>query len=155
MCSTTDLLYGRSCTSDKTKAPDAWLITAGNFEVDHCRSQQTDEQCSLQYSFMILLIVIRCDIAKIIAMTTTLLIVAEGRFVTLGDIIEWFLKKSDPYTRGCCLLAQEQARKICHKSPWRWWLWRSSGDHRYQHANRTFAEKFDPSSNLWKVKVTR
>ncbi|KAJ9613924.1 hypothetical protein H2200_002060 [Cladophialophora chaetospira] len=155
MCSTTDLLAGKTCTSGKkSKAPNPWLITPENFEVDHCLSQKTEEQCSLQYSFTILLIVIGCDVVKIIAMAITLFRVLEPRLATLGDAIASFLETPDPYTRGCCLMQQEQARQVCGRSPWRWRPFRSSAHHQYQHANRTFAEKLAPEAAVWKQKVT-
>ena len=156
MCGTADVIAGQTCTSGKNpKAPDPWLVTPRNFEVDHCLSQNTTERCSLQYSFTILLIVIGCDIAKILAMSATLFMVSERPLATLGDAIASFLERPDLYTRGCCLMQQEQARQICHKSPWRWQPWKSGTKHLYQHANNTFAEKLGPGAAVWKGKVTR
>ncbi|OCL15057.1 hypothetical protein AOQ84DRAFT_351220 [Glonium stellatum] len=156
MCSTTDVIAGQTCTSGKNpKAPDPWLVTPLNFEVDYCLSQNTAEQCNLQYSFTILLIVIGCDIAKIVAMSATLFMVSEQPLATLGDAIASFLERPDPYTRGCCLMQQGQARQICRKSPWRWQSWNLGTKHLYQHANNTFAEKLGPGAAVWKQGVTR
>jgi hypothetical protein len=156
MCRATDVIAGQTCISGKNpKAPDPWLVTPRNFEVDHCLSQNTSEQCRLQYSFKILLIVIVCDIAKVLAMSATLFMVSERPLATLGDAIASFLERPDPYTRGCCLMQQEQARQICHRSPWRWQPWNSESKYLYQHANNTFAEKLGPGVAVWKQKVTR
>lgn len=156
MCSTAEVIAGQTCASGKNpKVPDPWLLTPRNFEVDHCLSQNTTERCSLQYNFTILLIVIGCDVAKILAMSATLFMVSERPLATLGDAIASFLERPDLYTQGCCLMQQEQARQICHKSPWRWQPWKSGTKHRYQHANNTFAEKLGPGAAVWKQKVTR
>jgi hypothetical protein len=156
MCETADVIAGRTCTSGKNpKPPDPWLVTPGDFEVDHCLSKTTLEQCSLQYSFTILLVVIGCDIAKILAMSATLFMVSERPLATLGDAIASFLETPDPYTRGCCLIEQEQARRIRHRIPWSWQSWKSGTKHLYQQANHTFAEKLEPGASVWREKVTR
>ncbi|KIW28239.1 uncharacterized protein PV07_07918 [Cladophialophora immunda] len=183
MCSTADLLAGKACTSGKnSQAPSPWLVTPKNFEVDHCLSQSTEEKCSLQYNFTILLIVIGCDIVKIIAMSAVLFMVSERRLATLGDAIASFLERPDPYTRGYCLLEQNQARRLSKKSlwsrQWQWhslWSWwsrrrnrnntKSSFSHRYQHVNaasisagtRAWAEKLDldPASAVWTERTRR
>ena len=120
MCDRNNVLAGKTCTSGNPQnAPDPWLVALSKFEVDHCLSQSTKQQCSLQYSFTILLVVIACDIAKIVAMTATLWMVSERPLTPLGDAIASFLERPDDATRGCCLMDQEQARHICHKSPWK------------------------------------
>ncbi|MCJ1428755.1 hypothetical protein MMC29_006666 [Sticta canariensis] len=126
---------GQTCTSGKDpKAPDPWLLAV---------------------QLMILLIVIGCDIAKILAMSATLFMVSEQPLATLGDAIASFLERPDLYTRGCCLIQQEQARQICHKSPWRWQRWKSGTKHLYQHANKNLAQKLGPGAAVWQQKVTR
>ena len=148
---------GQTCTSGQNaKAPNPWQVTPRGFEVDHCLSQKVDEQCSLQYSFTILIIVICCDIAKILAMCAALWLVSERPLATIGDAIASFLESPDTHTAGCCLIEQTQARAACHKSPFRWVRWRSdSQKQQYQHANRTFAEKVGPAATVWKQKVVR
>ena len=156
MCKPEDVLQGKTCTSGNPKsAPHPWLVTPRQFEVDHCLSQNTKEQCSLQYSFTILLVVIACDIAKIIAMSAALWMVSERPLTTLGDAIASFLERPDDTTRGCCLIEQEQARHICHRSPWRWTSWKPRRTHAYEHANQTFAERLGPQAIIWKSKVRR
>ena len=158
LCPAEDVVAGgQTCTSGKNaKAPDPWLVTPQDFEVDHCLSQKVDEQCSLQYSFTILIIVICCDIAKILAMCAALWLVSVRPLATIGDAIASFLETPDTHTVGCCLIEQTQARTACHKSPFRWVPWRpGSQNQRYQHANRTFAEKIGPAATVWKQKVVR
>ena len=158
LCPPEDVIAGgQTCTSGKNaKAPNPWLVTPQKFEVDHCLSEKVDEQCSLQYSFTILIIVICCDIAKVLAMCAALWLVSERPLATIGDAIASFLESPDPHTAGCCLTEQIQARTACHKSPFRWVRWRSGiQNQKYQHANRTFAEKIGPAAMVWKQKVVR
>lgn len=156
MCSTADVIAGQTCISEKNrKVPDPWLLTPENFEVDYCLSQSTAEKCSLQYSFAILLIVIACDVAKILAMCATLFYVSEPPLATLGDAIASFLEKPDLYTQGCCLTQQEQVRQICRKGSWRWRPWRSGTRHLHQHANNALTERLGPEAAFWKQKVVR
>ena len=158
LCPAEDIIAGgQTCTSGKNaKVPDPWLVTPEKFEVDHCLSQKVDEQCSLQYSFTILIIVICCDIAKILAMCAALWLVSDRPLTTIGDAIASFLESPDIHTVGCCLIEQTQARIACHKNPFRWVTWRSgSQQQRYQHANRTFAEKIGPVVTVWKQKMVR
>lgn len=158
LCPPEDVIAGgQTCTSGKNaKVPTPWLVTPEKFEVDHCLSRKVDEQCSLQYSFIILIIVICCDIAKILAMSAALWLVSERPLATIGDAIASFMESPDTYTARCCLIEQTQARTACHKSPFRWVPWRSgSQKQQYQHANRTFAEKIGPAATVWKQKVVR
>ena len=158
LCPAEDVIAGgQTCTSGKNaKVPDPWLVTPEKFEVDHCLSQRVFEQCSLQYSFTILIIVICCDIAKILAMCAALWLVSERPLATIGDAIASFLENPDTYTAGCCLIQQTQARAACHKSPFRWVPWRSrSQKQQYQHANRTFSEKIGPAAALWNQNIVR
>ena len=112
MCDTSTVMSGGSCASSSTSnAPADWKVTPKNFSVDHCLSQSAPEQCTLEYSFIILLIVIGCDILKLAAMVSTLLWVAEQPLATMGDSIASFLEKPDSFTLGRCLLQQQDVRR--------------------------------------------
>ena len=155
MCSTSEVIGGKSCTSGSNpKAPNPWLLTPQHFEVDHCLSQSTTEQCSLQYSFIILLIVIGCDIAKILAMSATLFMLSERPLTTIGDAIASFLERPDVHTRGCCLMEQKQARQIRQNSISRWRLWKSTKPS-YHPANNAFAERLGLGTAVWKQETKR
>ena len=80
---------------------NAW--TAYGLEIDYCLSQLVNEQCRLQYSVAILIIVIICNFVKMICMCLIALQQPSEPLVTLGDAIASFLDKPDSTTRGQCL----------------------------------------------------
>lgn len=117
MCNTSAIMSGDSCAVSGSKtAPTEWLVTPEAFDIDHCLSQPTPEQCSLEYSFSILLIVIACDVVKLIAMAMALWWLPERPLATLGDAIASFLERPDPFTAGNCLLDQRRAVRSAHAS---------------------------------------
>ena len=117
MCNASAIMSGDTCAvSGSKKAPTDWLVTPERFDIDHCLSQPTPEQCSLDYSFTILLIVIACDVLKLIAMAMALWWLPERPLATIGDAIASFLERSDPFTMGHCLLDQDSARRGAHAS---------------------------------------
>ncbi|KAI5844703.1 hypothetical protein BZA05DRAFT_409130 [Tricharina praecox] len=70
--------------------------------VKECRAEVVDESCKLQFSTLILAIVIVCSAVKVACIT---LILFERNFiplVTIGDAIQSFLLKPDPNTTGIC-----------------------------------------------------
>jgi hypothetical protein len=101
-----------SCASNSNSNVLAnWKVIPKNFSVDYCLIQSAPEQCTLEYSLIILLVVMGCDVLKLVAMVSTLLWVAEQPLATVGDSIASFLEKPDPFTLGRCLLQQQDVRR--------------------------------------------
>jgi hypothetical protein len=113
-CDPSVIMSGAYCAtnaSNEHKTPTQWLVTPEHFVIDHCLSQPTSEQCTLEYSFTILLIVVACDVLKLIAMAIALWWLPERPLATIGDAIASFLERPDPFTLGKCLLDQTGARR--------------------------------------------
>lgn len=97
-CSTTYSCYQTMCRNITTNHFEYY-----NYPIDYCLSHRTAETCQLQFSLLIMLIVMFCNLTKTICM----LLIIHHRFttplLTVGDAVASFLKKPDIYTRNNCL----------------------------------------------------
>ena len=73
------------------------------FPIDYCLSRTKVENCQLQFSLPIMIIVIICNLTKAVCMLLTLRHRFATPLLTLGDAVASFLKRPDTYTRNNCL----------------------------------------------------
>ncbi|KAI9789333.1 MAG: hypothetical protein M1816_006222 [Peltula sp. TS41687] len=85
-------------------------------------SEQTDEQCELLFSKVIMIVVITCNCVKVVAMVGSLFVPQGNPLVTTGDAAASFLDLSDPNTQGRCLLARREVDKKTAKAAKRYRL---------------------------------
>ncbi|KAI9884895.1 MAG: hypothetical protein M1823_003302 [Watsoniomyces obsoletus] len=88
-----------------------------------CLSQRVEEQCRLQFSVVILLVVIACNLIKLGCLLWTTMRINQPALVTLGDAISSFLQEPDPVTRGYCMASKNQLERgirIEGGKPQRW-----------------------------------
>ena len=71
--------------------------------VEYCLSASTEEHCSVQFSIVIMAIVVTVNAIKAVCMLLTLKIQKHAPLVTLGDAIQSFLDLNDPATASHCL----------------------------------------------------
>ena len=91
----------RSCDPDEATAKaDEW--TVGSQPIDYCLSRKIEERCKLQFSLIIMVIVILCNFVKMICMIVIAWKERVTTLVTLGDAISSFLDDPDPSTADCC-----------------------------------------------------
>lgn len=92
---------------------DDWR-PSGNagFRVQHCLSEKVNEMCSLQFSEIIIIVVIICNLAKFVVMSLTAFKLVWHPIVTIGDGIASFLADPDERTEGMCLLTARKANLI-------------------------------------------
>lgn len=81
---------------------------------DYCLSERIDEKCQLYFSPPICLVVILCNVVKVICMFLTIHSNKKRILLTVGDAISSFLSKPDITTQGECLLS---ASKINSRYP--------------------------------------
>jgi len=79
------------------------LNPRNNLSVDYCFSDPVEERCRLQFSLVIMGIVIGCNLVKTICMVLTLWYHKSQPLVTLGDALALFLDHPDPTTENMCL----------------------------------------------------
>ncbi|KAL5338375.1 hypothetical protein BJX70DRAFT_366905 [Aspergillus crustosus] len=75
-------------------------------EVDHCMVLESDEKCQLFFSLPICILVIGCNIIKLLCSLATARDARKEVFLTIGDAIASFLRRPDPTTAGTCLLSK-------------------------------------------------
>ncbi|KAI9800970.1 MAG: hypothetical protein M1833_003107 [Piccolia ochrophora] len=96
---------------------DPWLISLRGrskwqtFEVQYCVSKKEAEKCTLTFHVALMVVVIVCNVGKLVAM----LVVAYGLkfspIITVGDAIASFLDNPDENTVGMCLTNKQDVRK--------------------------------------------
>ena len=73
------------------------------YPVQYCLSKPIEEHCQVQFSIIIMSIVIVCNFSKAVCMLLALWRQKSQPLVTLGDALEVFLLKPDPTTENMCL----------------------------------------------------
>ncbi|ODM21052.1 hypothetical protein SI65_04105 [Aspergillus cristatus] len=92
---------GATCALDSVRADSLPALS-----VDYCLSQKVEEECQLLFSLPICIIVILCNIVKIVCMFMTAHDPRKEIFLTVGDAISSFLNRPDMTTEGNCLLSK-------------------------------------------------
>ncbi|KAG0646007.1 hypothetical protein D0Z07_7768 [Hyphodiscus hymeniophilus] len=104
------------CTLAKAQA------VAGSWEVmDHpisyCLVEEVEEECRLQFSLIIMLVVILANATKAVVMFITWRQLRTPTLVTIGDAITSFLDKPDTTTAGICLATRRDI--LASKGQWK------------------------------------
>lgn len=86
-----------------------WILSLGfdygeNFFVQYCLSKPVEERCRVQFSIVIMGVVIGCNFLKASCLLSTLWIQKSQLLVTLGDSIDSFLNTVDLTTENKCLV---------------------------------------------------
>ncbi|KAL4875002.1 hypothetical protein BJY04DRAFT_211669 [Aspergillus karnatakaensis] len=81
------------------------------YKIDHCLSHRTEERCQLRFSPPICLVVISCNIVKILCMFLAARDDRDDILLTVGDAISSFLTRPDPATEGAGLLSMDYVKK--------------------------------------------
>lgn len=92
----------------KANAPD-WIQTG--YRVSHCMAMEAPDNCELQFSLHILLIVLICNLIKAACIAIIAWNSEWKPLVTIGDGVASFLERPDPYTAGNCLAGRSRFRK--------------------------------------------
>ncbi|PWY89613.1 hypothetical protein BO94DRAFT_623599 [Aspergillus sclerotioniger CBS 115572] len=79
--------------------------TAQHIPVSHCLVKEEEQRCQLFFSPPIAIVVIICNILKVICMALTARVERTDLMLTVGDALASFLTRPDPATLGRCLLS--------------------------------------------------
>ena len=82
------------------------LTTGQEVEIGGCKSEKIREQCKVQLSLKIMIVVICCNLVKACCMVMAVLRSQEPTLVTLGDAIDSFLRIPDSATMGICFASR-------------------------------------------------
>lgn len=90
-----------------------------------CYSQSAPEQCKANIVPIFLIVVVICNVIKLICFIFALRITRKDQpLCTTGDAIQSFIKEPDPHTQGRCLVSKHDYETIFHRS--REWAQRPS-----------------------------
>lgn len=90
-------------------------------KVSYCLAQDTESHREVQFSVIIFVIVLACNVFKVVCMAILVDISSFKPLVMLGDAIASFLTQPDPYTVGKCLASKANFvpwRKITGGCTW-------------------------------------
>ena len=90
------------CATDIVK----YQIERPQYPVEYCLSRKLTEQCELHFSPAICLVVIVCNIIKVLCMSLTALSNRTDIFLTVGDAVASFLSRPDPSTERMGLVSR-------------------------------------------------
>ena len=106
------------CDTDPLlKNPSSWTLQNGSYHdiyghtnhtIEYCLSKPMEEHCRLQFSLVMMLVVIVCNLTKMICMLLTLRYQNSQPLVTLGDAVTSFLDNPDPVTKKQCLATKDK-----------------------------------------------
>ena len=134
LCDPRFTLGGGDCSA-QTALENAgrWEITPKAFVIDHCLSTTSEQQCTVQYSFYIILTLVICDCIKVSAIGYTLRSALkipnnpeDDPLTTIGDAIASFLSTSDPTSRGRCLIDAKFVRSLPTQHTGPGYLWEAN-----------------------------
>ncbi|MCJ1428446.1 hypothetical protein MMC29_006356 [Sticta canariensis] len=91
-------------------SPVHWTVL--DFPIEYCLSQSAESSCKLQFSLVIMVIVISCNFSKTFCMILTIWKPSSVPLLTLGDAIASFLDQPDPNTVNNCLAGKHRFRKV-------------------------------------------
>ncbi len=83
--------------------------------VQYCLAEPTNEQCSLQFSMGIAILVVILNLVKLIVMALTLLSAFDNDdppLLTMGDAVSSFLEKPDSMSKGMCLISGSRIKEL-------------------------------------------
>lgn len=129
-------------SSSPTDCPKCWIPY--DFNILYCWSEKVEEQCKLNFSLWIALIVITCNLTTVFCMIFTVWRRRDSALVTLGDAIESFLETPDSSTRGLCIFSSDVMKLL-----WRW----KNIDNLFEEFGTTRTDFLeDPKISKWKPK---
>lgn len=81
------------------------------YQIDYCLAERTEQRCSFNGNIPIVVVVIVCNIIKVVIMVLVTLHLPGHPLITLGDAIESFLNRTDETKKHLLLLKGQQSVK--------------------------------------------
>ena len=106
--------WGYECIGNEDECRSHQAATGTGIAIEYCLVQEVNEDCMLQFSLPIMLIVMTCNLIKTVSMVLVFLGDGSRPLMTVGDAIASFLNEPDPATKNICLADKYFFRK----NPW-------------------------------------
>ena len=75
-------------------------------KIEYCLSEQINQQCTVEFSLQLAVVVIIFNVLKASVLVYTFLAVKENPLLTMGDAVSSFLSIRDDTTWGLCLMGK-------------------------------------------------
>ena len=130
------VLDGLNCNPQTLTRKKEWILESGL--VDYCLSRKMPPSCELNMSLWILLVVVLCNVGKLLGISLTMFLCTDHVLLTTGDAISSFLVREDTSTRGLCTASEaliltlwrlpshrerpwnsDRSSRECEVEPWR------------------------------------
>jgi hypothetical protein len=99
------------CVNDWQDCPNETIKwTPWGQKIGYCYSEVVEEQCEYTANLPIVVVVMVCNLLKAIAMLFVACWLGGRPLTTVGDAIASFLERSDPTTKGFCLLSRHRVQ---------------------------------------------
>jgi len=76
-------------------------------KIEYCLSEQIEQQCSVEFSLQLAVVVLLSSLTKAAVLLYVLLFVKADPLLTVGDAIASFLERKDKTTAGMCLMGRD------------------------------------------------
>jgi hypothetical protein len=108
------------CSISVALSNDSWYMA--DQLVEYCLSEPVTDLCRLQFAVPIMVVVLSCNLVKLLCMLFTVWRCNEFSMVTLGDAVSSFLETPDPYTDGMCTVTKKEIEsgEWTRNQPKRW-----------------------------------
>lgn len=77
--------------------------------IKYCLSRPMRQLCRVNFHISLAIGVIACNLIKMVILAFVVLYLAPGRLLVLGDAIQSFISRPDPFSRGRCLMTARHA----------------------------------------------
>ena len=108
------------CSISVALSNDSWYMA--DQQAEYCLSEPVADLCRLQFAVPIMVVVLSCNLIKLLCMVLTVWKCKEFSMVTLGDAVTSFLETPDPYTNGMCTVTKKEIElgEWTRNQPKRW-----------------------------------
>ncbi|OJJ34834.1 hypothetical protein ASPWEDRAFT_39931 [Aspergillus wentii DTO 134E9] len=106
-------LDGSNCPAEFSTAK----VSSKTYSFDGCLSLEADQYCQLFFSLPLALVVIGCNVIKVLCIFFAARIERAETLLTVGDAVSSFLTKPDLTTKGMCWVSRSDMTRL--PQPWR------------------------------------
>ena len=89
-----------NCNPQNLIGQNEWKVQNGR--IDYCMSRKMPPSCELNMSLWILLVLLLCNVGKLLSICLAVLFCTDPVLLTAGDAMASFLVREDTSTRGLC-----------------------------------------------------
>ncbi|KAF7113944.1 hypothetical protein CNMCM5793_006127 [Aspergillus hiratsukae] len=90
-------------------------VRTESYSFDSCLSLKADQSCQLFFNLPLSLVVIGCNVIKVLCVVSVARLKKTEVLLTVGDAVSSFLNRPDPTTKGMCWMSRSEVVKGPHR----------------------------------------